>query len=398
MDDLTLMREKITSLKCCVIIPTYNNDRTLAKVISDVLAWTDDVIVINDGSTDKTPEILLSFPQIMIIHNTKNSGKGISLRKGFSLAIEKGFRYAITIDSDGQHFAADIPAFIDCVDLNPDIMIVGARNMKQSGVPGTSSFGHRFSIFWFKVETGLTIEDVQTGYRLYPLHEIKKIKHCYTRKYEFEVEILVRLAWRDVPIASVPVSIYYAPKEERVSHFRKFRDFARVTILNTILVFMAALWLRPLAFVKRLRKKSLREVINEYIMNSEDSNSRISLSLGLGIFMGILPIWGWQMVATFGLAHLLRLNKFVAVAASNISLPPLLPLILYMSYKTGGWVLGIHNASLKYSSGFGFQWIKENLVQYLLGSLLFGMALALVLGLITYVILSIFRKKAIPVK
>lgn len=386
------MREKITNLRCCVIIPTYNNDKTLATVIRDVLNWTEAVIVINDGSTDKTPEILGSFPQITTIHNIKNSGKGLSLRKGFKLAIEKGFRYAITIDSDGQHFASDIPAFIDCIELYPDSMIVGARNMKQAGVPGTSHFGHRFSIFWFKVETGLAIDDVQTGYRLYPLNEIKKIKHCYSQKFEFEVEILVRLAWRNVPIASVPVRIYYAPKEERVSHFRKFRDFARVSILNTILVFMAALWLRPLAFLKRLRKKSFRQVINEYIVNSEDSNSRISLSLGLGILMGILPIWGWQMVASFGLAHLFRLNKFVAVAASNISLPPMLPLILYLSYKTGGWALGINNASLKYSAGFGFQWIKENLVQYLLGSFLFGLGMATLLGSLTFIILLIFRK------
>ncbi|MEI7982720.1 MAG: DUF2062 domain-containing protein, partial [Bacteroidota bacterium] len=197
---------------------------------------------------------------------------------------------------------------------------------------------------------------------------------------------------------SVPVKIYYAPKEERISHFRKFRDFTRVSILNTILVFMGILWCRPLSFLKGLRKRSLRDVIDEFVMNSSDTNSKIALSMAVGMFMGVMPIWGWQMVASFGLAHLFRLNKFVTVLASNISIPPLLPLILYLSYKTGGLILGNHESALRYSSEFGFQWLKENLIQYLLGSLVLGVVLSLLLGCITYVILGIFRKRVIPVK
>lgn len=398
MHDLTLARQKIADLHCCIIIPTYNNDRTLAKVIQGVLSYTSHIIVVNDGSTDNTLSILSTFPQIMVIPIEINSGKGLALRKGFAFAIVKGFRYAITIDSDGQHFVEDIPSFIEMIERNPDAMIVGARDMTQDGVPGTSSFGHRFSNFWFKVETGHPIEDVQTGYRLYPLFEIKKIKHFYSRKFEFEVEVLVRLAWRNVNVLSVPVRIYYAPKEERVSHFRKFRDFTRVSIVNTILVFMGVLWCRPLSFLKRLRKKTIQEIIDEYIMKSADSNSKISISLAVGMFMGVMPIWGWQMVAAFGTAYLFRLNKFVAVLASNISIPPLLPLILYFSYITGGWILGIQESTMKFSKEFGLQWLKENLIQYLLGSLVLGFILALVLGSITYVILSIFRKRVIPAK
>ncbi|MEI7982909.1 MAG: glycosyltransferase family 2 protein, partial [Bacteroidota bacterium] len=185
MHDLTLVRQKIADLRCCVIIPTYNNDLTLAKVVQGALAYTIHIIVVNDGSTDGTDHILRAFPQITVIRNEKNHGKGLALRKGFAFAIEKGFRYAITIDSDGQHFVEDIPAFLGLIEHNPDAMIVGARDMNQKGIPGTSTFGHRFSIFWFKVETGLPIADVQTGYRLYPLKKIKEISHFYTRKYEF---------------------------------------------------------------------------------------------------------------------------------------------------------------------------------------------------------------------
>ncbi|MEI7499425.1 MAG: DUF2062 domain-containing protein [Bacteroidota bacterium] len=393
MLDLTLVRQKFTELKCCIIIPTYNNDHALAEVIEGVLQYTSDVIVVNDGSTDQTAAILYRYPQIEALHIKLNTGKGWALRQGFAHAIKKGYRYAITIDSDGQHFPEDLPLFLDLIEKQPDSVILGARDMTQEEVPGTSNFGHKFSIFWFKVETGITVLDVQTGFRLYPLNKIKEISWVVSKKYEYEVEILVRLAWRGVNVLSVPVRIYYAPKESRVSHFRKFQDFTRVSIANSILVFMALLWVRPFSFFKGLRKKSFRDFVREYILNSNDSNARLAFSVALGLFIGVMPIWGWQMLATFGLAHIFKLNKFVAVAASNISLPPMLPFIIFLSYIIGGWVLGVNVTSLQYIPGLRLEWIKENLIQYLLGSLILGVMFALVLGPATYLLLSFFRKK-----
>src|SRR5690554_2563203 len=108
-----LLSDKFKSLKCCVIIPTYNNHRTLEQVVSDVLVYTDDVIVVNDGSTDSSSEILNKFPQIQLIDLPENIGKGNALRQGFQAAAQRGFDYAITLDSDGQHFADDIPSFLE---------------------------------------------------------------------------------------------------------------------------------------------------------------------------------------------------------------------------------------------------------------------------------------------
>ncbi|MDD4604011.1 MAG: DUF2062 domain-containing protein, partial [Bacteroidales bacterium] len=204
---------------------------------------------------------------------------------------------------------------------------------------------------------------------------------------------LVRLAWMGVKVLSVPVRVYYAPKEIRVTPFRKVRDFTRVSIANTILVFVALLWARPFAFIKSVRKKSFNEFYTEYIVNSNDSNLKLSLSVALGLFIGVMPIWGWQMMAAFGIAQVFKLNKFVAVVASNISLPPLIPLILFVSYFAGGWVLGINTSHLQYHSGLGLNWIKENLIQYLVGSVVLGVGLALILGTIAYILLSLFRKK-----
>ena len=393
MPDLTLVQQKFADLNCCIIVPTYNNDHALKEVIEGVLQYTDDVIVVNDGSTDRTMSILEQFPVVDKINIPVNTGKGWALRQGFRHAVDRGYRYAITIDSDGQHFPEDLPLFLDLIEKQPDSMILGARDMTHEGVPGTSSFGHKFSIFWFKVETGITVLDVQTGFRLYPLNKIKEIRWILSKKYEYEVEILVRLAWRGVNVLSVPVKVYYAPKESRISHFRKFRDFTRVSIANSILVFIALLWVRPLSFFQGLRKKSVREFFMEYIVNSKDSNAVLAFSVALGLFIGVTPIWGWQIVTAFGLAHLFKLNKFVTVTASNISLPPMLPFIIFLSYMIGGWVLGVNVSNLHYSSGLGLQWIKENLLQYLLGSLILGLMLALVLGPATYLLLHFFRKK-----
>jgi len=320
-----------------------------------------------------------------------NTGKGWALRQGFKHAIGKGYRYAVTIDSDGQHFPDDLPLFLDLIEKQPDSMILGARDMSREEVPGTSSFGHKFSIFWFKVETGLKIDDVQSGFRLYPLKFLKDMR-LYTRKYEFEVEVLVRLAWRGVKILSVPVNVYYPPKEERVSHFRKVHDFTRISIVNSILVFMALLLVRPFLFTKSLKKKSVKGFIKEYLYDSNDSNSKLSLSVAFGLFVGLTPFWGWQLIIAFGVAYLFKLNKFVTVAASNISIPPILPFLVFLSYFTGGLVLGL-DTKLSYSSGINLAWIKHHLVQYVVGCFILGIVTAIVMGFLTFILLEIFRKK-----
>jgi glycosyltransferase involved in cell wall biosynthesis len=379
-------------LRCCVIIPTYNNDGTIENVIRGTGKYTTDIIVVKDGSTDCTQEILGRFPGILVVSIPQNKGKGNALREGFKTALSLGFTYAITLDSDGQHFPDDIPAFVSMIAEHPGSLIVGARNMDQQGIPGGSSFGHKFSIFWFKVETGFSIPDVQTGYRLYPLEKIAPIRF-YTTKFEFEVEVLVRSAWKGIRILSVPVKVYYAPKGERVTHFRKYRDFGRTTILNTILVFCALLYIKPARFFQILRQRSWRELFNEYVLKSSESNLRLALSVALGAAFSALPIWGWQMVAAVAAAHTLKLNKFVTLVFANLSIPPFMPVMIFLSYITGGYVLGKRTDGISYSNSITLQWIEKNIVQYLVGSMVFAVVLALALGIITYLLLAIFRKR-----
>src|ERR1700710_1390289 len=131
MSDLELIKEKFEDLKVCIIIPTYNNAGTLAGVIADVAAYSKQIIVINDGSTDDTAAIVGSFSFVDFISYPDNVGKGWALRKAFTHATDRGYHYAITIDSDGQHFAKDIPAFINKLETVRDAIIIGSRNMDQ---------------------------------------------------------------------------------------------------------------------------------------------------------------------------------------------------------------------------------------------------------------------------
>lgn len=397
MTGLVSLKEKVDVFKTCIIIPTYNNATTLVEVINDVSQFSDHIIVVNDGSTDYTTEILQNYPALELISYPKNTGKGWALRKAFKYAIEKGYDYAITIDSDGQHFAKDLPLFFEKVKAYPNAIIIGARNMNQNSVPGGSSFGNKFSNFWFKVETGKSCPDTQSGYRLYPLLALKNMRFI-TRKYEFEIEVLVRAAWKGIDVVSVPVTVYYAPKEQRVSHFRPFKDFFRISILNTALVLIAFFYIKPHDFIKTLfNRKKLKKLLDDHLFNPHHSSQLKAISVAFGIFMGIVPIWGFQLVSAVFLAILFRLNKPLVIVAANISIPPMIPLIIFLSYKMGAYWMGENATQFIFSKSITLDSIKNNLVQYIYGSITLAIIAAIAFGLLTFIFLKLIEKKRRPV-
>ena len=230
----------------CAVIPTYNNVRTVADIVRRTLAVCSDVIVVNDGSTDDTLQELQPFGDtIRIITYSRNRGKGYALRRGLEAARKAGFDYAVTIDSDGQHSPEEIPNLINALSTlhSPlSTLVVGSRNLQADGMPAGNTFANRFSNFWFHLQTGLRLPDTQTGFRVYPLHNLPCLS-LLTYRYESELELLVFSAWRGVRIVPVPVSVSYPA--DRVSHFRPFRDFFRISLLNTILCLLAIVYGYP---------------------------------------------------------------------------------------------------------------------------------------------------------
>lgn len=225
--------------RLCVIIPTYNNGGTILKVIEDVKAYCPDIIVVNDGCTDATPALLQGLGDgIELVGYERNRGKGHALVEGFRRARALGFTHAITIDADGQHLASDLPVFFRALHHCPHGIVVGSRNLTEENMPRKNTFANKFSNFWFHLQTGISLPDTQSGYRLYCLEALRGLS-LITSRYEAELELLVFAAWSGIEVTSVPVHVYYPPAEERVSHFRPTYDFFRISVLNTLLCIVA---------------------------------------------------------------------------------------------------------------------------------------------------------------
>lgn len=388
---MTACKEKLDELNIVIVVPTYNNAKTIGGVLADIKQYANHIIVVNDGSTDDTAQILSEIEGIEIIAHQHNCGKGTALKNGLCKAKEEGYRYAITIDSDGQHFASDIASFVTEIERTPDNLLVGARNIQADNMPGKNTFANKFSNFWFKLETGVKLPDTQSGYRLYPLQLMNVQKWYYTAKYEFELEALVFASWADVEVRNIPINVYYPPEGERVSHFRPWRDFTRISILNTILVLIALLWIYPRNFCRKLTKENIKLFISNNITHSPDSNLRITAAVMLGIFMGIIPVWGYQMLIAFAIAHVLKLNKVITLVASNISIPPMIPFLIYGSYFTGCKILQV---PLELSlSNITLESVKNSLIPYIVGSVIFAALSSVAVGLVVFGLLAVFRRK-----
>lgn len=385
------LKAKFKAHKCCVLIPTYNNEKTLARVIDGVLERCDNVLIVNDGATDSTPQIIEKYAnRVEVFTHPQNKGKGMALRNGFKKAIELGYDYVITIDSDGQHYPENLEDFLNESIAHPDALIMGARNMDQASVPGKSSFGNKFSNFWFYVETGLKLPDTQTGFRLYPLNAVKTKKY-FTTKFELEIEVIVKMAWKFVPIRSIPIKVLYDPNE-RVSHFRPFQDFTRISFLNAYLVTLTVLWYVHVRIIRKIWKKGIWTSFKEALSNNNESNLKKAAAVGFGIFMGIIPIWGFQMLVAAAIAKLLRLNVIITLVSSNISIPPMIPVLLFMSYWIGGIFLN-DSIALTWNAELTLSDIYMNLRQYLIGSILFALIAGVFMFFLSFVLLKIFRKE-----
>jgi len=229
---------------------------------------------------------------------------------------------------------------------------------------------------------------------LYPLQSLKDIRFI-TRKYEFEIEVLVRGAWKGIGIDSVPVTVYYAPKETRVSHFRPFRDFTRVSILNVFLVAIAFVYIKPRDFfINLFQKKKAKQMFVEQLLNFNQSDQLKAASIGLGVCVGILPIWGFQLLVGLFFAAIFKLNKPLVIVCSHISIPPMIPLVVFLSYKSGEYWMGNKTVSIAYSNHISLTSIRQHMEQYIYGSITLAIIAGITVGLIAFILLKLFNRKA----
>lgn len=218
------------------VIPVYNHAATVAQVIKEAQALRFPVFVVDDGSTDNTYDQIKEIPGIRILRHPQNIGKGAAIMTGFAAAAAVA-DWAITIDADGQHYPEDARKLIKTIPKKNRPIVVGARaDMTGEHVPWTSSFGRKFSNFWVRISGGPAISDSQSGFRIYPLPEALNLE-TKARRFQFEVEILVRAKRKGLQVIEAPVRVNYNPNGERISHFRPFVDFLRNSSTFTRLIF-----------------------------------------------------------------------------------------------------------------------------------------------------------------
>jgi glycosyltransferase involved in cell wall biosynthesis len=246
-----------------VLIPSYNpGPKVLATVASARAQWPA-VWVIVDGSTDGSAEALTQLaqhdPGLRVLLLAHNRGKGAAVLHGARAAQAAGFTHLLTMDSDGQHPAECIPRFMAASLSEPRALILGEPQFDASA-PLLRVRGRRISNWWANLETlWAGIHDSLFGFRVYPIAPLIRVMRFqpWMRRFDFDVEAAVRLAWSGVPLRNLPAPVrYFRPEDGGVSHFHYWRDNALLSWMHARLLLGFLLRL-PLLLGRRLRAKPI---------------------------------------------------------------------------------------------------------------------------------------------
>lgn len=229
-----------------VLIPAFNEENTIRSLVKRCLQFTDQLIVVDDGSTDNTVERIKDLP-ITILRNTLNRGKDASLLRGFAYTQNFNTQAVITLDADDQHNPNDIPYFIEAMQKYPDRIIIGARTINTKSAPRIRLFANRAADFFISWAAGHRIIDTQSGFRLYPNKIIPKTLRKSSRhgQFVFESKILIDATRKGCTPVSLPIASYY-PKNARDSYFRPIIDTGKIMALITWKIFSRGLCLKGL--------------------------------------------------------------------------------------------------------------------------------------------------------
>jgi uncharacterized protein (DUF2062 family) len=383
----------------CIVIPVFNHGLTVGRVVREAKDYFP-VIVVNDGCTDDTAKILAAESGISVITLPRNQGKGAALGAGFAEAERHGFSHAITIDADGQHATKELSSFASASRKQPEALVIGVRDLVKENAPRGRRITNNISTFWFKVETGVALTDTQCGYRSYPLKTINRLR-LKSRRYAYELEIIVKAAWAGIPILAQPVSADYAAPTSRLSHFDPWRDMARISFLHSrlsIQSFCVPALLRKMSALGQLhhlrRGQRVNTILCLLFSEHTDTPGKLAFAVGLGFFCGIAPIWGFQIIAAAALAHKLRLNKAIAVTASHISFPLAAPFILAAGLLLGhylhtGGLLPLNTTTL-------LKEIPTRLAEWFFGSIALGILVGAAGMIVTWLVSRSFGGKNNP--
>lgn len=326
---LTIPDNPLQTAVWCAI-PVYNNAGTIRDVATRCRGQLEHVVVIDDGSTDADLRELLRGLDVTVLRHQHNLGKGAAILTALRYVAGRGATYLLTIDGDAQHFPEDIPRFLSCLD--PDTVLIGAREEVVGTMPRSSRFGRDFSDFWILVETGVSVRDTQSGFRVYPVKPLLEMPFC-SRHYNFEMEVVTRTIWAGLRVVKVPIRVWYPPQvHARVSSFRPFRDNLRISLLHSRLVGRRLLPIphrRLAAAAGKPARPSLKHPLRLFRGLLVENTSPLGLAAAawVGIFLGTLPLLFCHSAAILYVSIRLHLNKVMALAIQNLCVPPVVPIL-----------------------------------------------------------------------
>ncbi len=386
------MSDQPPSIKILVVIPTYNNQATLRDVVEQAREANPDVLVVNDGSTDGGPESTEGLDVHRVDH-PQNLGKGAAILSAVHWAWDRGFTHIVTVDADGQHDPSEVGKFAERIKANPTAIVIGVRDMSSRHVPASSRFGRGFSNFWLKIACGASTPDSQSGFRAYPVNIVRQVR-CGTRRYDFEIEVLVRSVWAGASLDKVDISVRYDDQRRLDSRFAPWRDNARISLLYARLVGRNLLpWPHKIvvedetAGADRLSLKRPRRSLR-ILLTESTSPKDITFASMLGVLLGTLPFIACHSLVIVLFATRLKLNRLVALNISHLCAPPFVPALAVM--------VGYYMRNGRFLSDFSVQTlgreIHHRFVDYLVGSFVVAPVLAVIVGGIVLPLALAYRK------
>ncbi len=244
-------------MKICVIIPVYNHQEAIGRVVKELKSQQLFCFLINDGSSTECSAVLNQIAEqqkkwLTLYEREKNGGKGAAVTDGLKLALKKGFSHAIQIDADGQHRLEDIIKFRQACEKNPQKLILG-QPVFDDEVPKSRLYGREFTNLWIHINTlSVSIKDGMCGFRCYPLSAVDQLLNEVRLglRMDFDIEIVVRLYWQGVDVINIPTQVQYPL--DGISHFKMFQDNLLISRKHTQLFFGMLLRIRKLL----LRRKA----------------------------------------------------------------------------------------------------------------------------------------------
>jgi glycosyltransferase involved in cell wall biosynthesis len=387
---------KIAKKNIWCVIPVYNNSTTIKQVIEECYKYLDNILVIDDGSTDCDINSTLKCCSAKVIKHKFNKGKGAALKTACEYLLEQNADYMITLDGDGQHYPKDIPKFISAIGNNKHTLAIGYRDFEIENVPNSSKFGRSFSNMWVRLETGLKIKDTQSGFRAYPVKYISKIK-TLTNTYNFEIEIIVKAAWKGLIIKDVPISVYYPKPEERISSFKPLKDNFKLSLIHTYLIALRLLPISNKKFIKGEDEKVDYSIIFHPIkllktlLKEHTSPEDLGLAAFIGTILAVFPIPGFHSVAILYVATRFKLNRVMAFNIQHLFMPPITPLLCIE--------LGHYIIYQQFLIDISFQTVimqmPHRILEWIVGSIILAPIFAIITGFTVYFISKIINTRKI---